>query len=469
MSKLRSLRLVDNTVVAFGIVLFISSRLVGQGTIFGWVLLTSWVAIAPIFLILTRWWQPTVFARLERARKPNALERWVLARREGWMSFVAAMVGALNLFATGVWRTLRAWASNFAATRKASAWLFRRELDRRGEEGQHLELVDLRPERLESLDPSRPSTHVQRGPGDELLARIATRVAEKRPGIIAMVAAQGMGKTTLLQRMSAAVSGSVVLPPQTEAIIEATRATPRAPLVLVDDMQTFVKPIIGGLAGFDSLINRLRADDSGAVWVLAFDSTVWSFLARARDARPIFDEVHHLEPWTEDQLARLLDQRAKEAACTPSYEQLLSALPRTADEQDRADALHARATGYMRMLWDHVHGNPGLALEAWRRALGEDEKGGVHVRPLQEPESAVLEHLPDSSLFVLRAVLQLAPATVVDVAHATRLSRENVVSALRFGEAQGIFLERDERYYVTWRWLRAVLWLLERRHLLVNA
>lgn len=184
---------------------------------------------------------------------------------------------------------------------------------------------------------------------------------------------------------------------------------------------------------------------------------------------PLFDEVHHLEAWSEEQLARLLDQRAKEAACTPSYEQLLSALPRTADEQERADLLHARSRGYMRMLWDHVRGNPGLALEAWRRALGEDDQGGVHVRALQEPETAVLERLPDSSLFVLRAVLQLAPATVLDVAHATRLSRENVVSALRFGEAQGIFLERDERYYVTWRWMRAVLWLLERRHLLVNA
>lgn len=467
--RLRSLRLVGNTVVVFGVVLFISSRLVGQGTIFGWVLLASWIAVVPVFLILVRWWQPTVFTRLERARKKNAVERWVLAHNSGWMSFLAAMAGALELFTVGVWKTVRAWTSSFAVTRRASAWLFRRELDRREGEGNQLELSTIDHDRLASLHPSRPSNTTLTGPADELISGIAKRVLEGRGGILAIVGAQGMGKSTVLRRLQEAVADSVLLGPDATAIIEITKRNKRAPLVLLDDMQTFVKPVIGGLAGFDEVMNRLRADQADTVWVLAFDSTVWPFLARARDARPLFDQVHQLQPWTEEQLGELLDERSKEAGFEPSYEQLLDALPANADEFDRLDAVQARSAGYVRMLWDHVRGNPGLALEAWRHALGEDAEGGVHVRPLQEPDTSTLERLPDSSLFVLRAVLQLAPASVIDVAHATRLSRESVVNAMRFGQAQGFFIEQQGRYRVTWRWMRAVLWLLERRHLLVNA
>ena len=120
------------------------------------------------------------------------------------------------------------------------------------------------------------------------------------------------------------------------------------------------------------------------------------------------------------------------------------------------------------MLWDHVRGNPGLALEAWRASLAEDITGHVRVRPLQVPDASVLETLPDSLLFILRAILQLGPAALDDVAQATRLTTSQVLDAVRFGEMHGVLAKTDERVTVTWQWLRAVTLLLERRHLLVN-
>ena len=132
------------------------------------------------------------------------------------------------------------------------------------------------------------------------------------------------------------------------------------------------------------------------------------------------------------------------------------------------DALKAKENGYMRMLWDYVSGNPGLALEAWRSTLAEDGQGVVHVRALQEPDPAMLDALPDSSLFILRAILYLTPATVEDVAQVTRLSHEQVLNAFRFGESQRIYGKQGDRVYIRWSWLRAVTRLLERRHLLVN-
>jgi hypothetical protein len=69
---------------------------------------------------------------------------------------------------------------------------------------------------------------------------------------------------------------------------------------------------------------------------------------------------------------------------------------------------------------------------------------------------------------VLREGLQLDPAGVAEVAQATRLSPEQVSNAFLFGQAHGYLSERDGRVRVTWRWLRPILRLLERRHLLVN-
>jgi hypothetical protein len=91
----------------------------------------------------------------------------------------------------------------------------------------------------------------------------------------------------------------------------------------------------------------------------------------------------------------------------------------------------------------------------------------VHVRPLRTPDATNLDQLTDSSLFILRAVLQIGPANVDDVAQATRLSADQVQNAFRFGQTQGYFVEQHGRIRIAWAWLRAVVWLLERRHLLV--
>jgi len=189
---------------------------------------------------------------------------------------------------------------------------------------------------------------------------------------------------------------------------------------------------------------------------------------RARDARPLFDETYVLAPWNEAQLGALLSDRDEAAGIAPQYDGLLDRLPPGADEIDRQDALQAKRTGYERMLWDHVGGNPGLALEAWRVSLGQDDTGAVRVRPLQVPDITKLERLPDSSLFVLRAVLQLAPTSVESVAQATRLRPEEVLQDLRFGKAQGFYEDRSGSVRIAWPWLRAVSRLLERRQLLVS-
>lgn len=469
--RLRSLRLVGRTIVVYALILVVTRKLVGEGTIFRWVLSTSWLAAIPVFLVLVRWWRETVFERLDRVRKKTPLQAWILANRSGWKSFLAAIVGAILLFGTGAIKVARNWLSGFDIARRTHAYLFRREIDRIGE-GR--ELLPLSQQALDDLHPERPYQHWLPCPGDEILDRLLERVSEQRGGLLALIGARGMGKSSLIRAAAERTGdGALVIACNSEASPASIRARvmegspPR--IVLLDDAQALVKPCIGGFASFDEVIAFARCHAAELTWVFAVDASVWPLLKRARDARPVFDETHVLAPWTEGQISALLDEGCECADICPTCDSLLDKLPPGADEIDRQDALREKRAGYDRMLWDHVGGNPALALQVWRTSLARDGAGVVHVRSLQVPDATPLEKLTDPALFIVRAVIQLAPATADTVVQATRLHPEEVLQYFRFGKAQGFFEEGDGgRVRVTWPWLRAVTRLLERRHLLVT-
>ncbi|MEP7050264.1 MAG: ATP-binding protein [Pseudomonadota bacterium] len=481
--RLRSLRLVGRVVVAFALVLVLSERLVGNGTVHSWVWSTCWFAAVPVFLILVRWWRQTVFERVERVRRKSALQAWLLANRVGWKSFFAAMIAAVQLFVLGSYKVVRTWVAGFDLARRAHAYLFKRELARLAEARPEEKFRPLRADAAASLAPNRMGDAWLGCPAEAHSRTLSASAAERHGGLVAVVAPRGLGKSTLLRHVARLVPGTATLSCQPhstvqdlQALLEKAAPAPvgeggsNAPsLLLIDDAQALMKPILGGLRVFDEALSFARSHSQHSLWVFAIDATLWPFLQRARDSRPLFDRVIKLEPWRDEQIDQLLTLRSREAGIDPSFEDLLEPLPHAADEIDQQEALESKRVGYSRMVWDYARGNPGLALEVWRNSVAESVSGSVRVRPLTTPDADVLELLPDSTLFILRAVLQMAPVSVSDVALATRIGEAQVQSAFRFGGAHGYLEEDAGRVTVAWRWLRAITALLERRHLLVDA
>jgi hypothetical protein len=219
---------------------------------------------------------------------------------------------------------------------------------------------------------------------------------------------------------------------------------------------------------FDELVRIARSHSDNCFWVFAFDEILWGYLGRARGPKPLFDGVIALEPWDEEGISSLLSSRCREADIEPDFARLLPALPSDADDIDREEATVSTRTGYFRMIWDYSTGNPGIALHTWRRCLGMVDTGVV-VRVFSAPDFHELEALPDSAVFVLRAVVQLEHALPSDIVAATQLSEDEVEDALRFGLARGYFERRDSRLWVTWAWFRPITRFLERRHLLYTS
>ncbi len=488
--RLRSLRLVGRIVVAVGLVLSLTERLVGKGTIYQWALSTCWLASVPVVVLLVRWWRGTIFQRLERARKKATFERWVLAHQRGWRSFFAALAGGAYLFVRGGYRVSYGWVGRFSATRTVLAYLFRRQLDKLSAERTDLATAPLPALAFDALGPERASpARIPVAELEDKVEQLIDRLRNRKGGVVAIVGARGMGKSTLLRRMHdmfpdsilAGTEGRPHLDLRTELAVRIgvtagtlgevsthllDSAVGRA--VLIDDAQRLIQPTMGGLLGFDQLLAAAVQQSAKTTWIVAIDEILWLFLQRARGSRPMFDEVIRLSTWREEEIISLLQARTKVAGLTPTFEGLLEKLPKNADEVDRQEALAQRAANYYRLLWDYAVGNPGIALHMWRRSLGVDDAGLVHVRFFQAPETGDLERLPDAAIFVLRAILQLSMADPKDIAKATMLSHPEVEDALRYAQARGYISEENGYYSVTWAWLRPVVTHLQRRHLVAT-
>jgi hypothetical protein len=226
---------------------------------------------------------------------------------------------------------------------------------------------------------------------------------------------------------------------------------------------------MGGLAAFDRVIELARQHSAHVSWVFAFDEVVWQFFERMRGSRPLFDAVLHVAPWNDAAIANLLSKRAAASGINPSFEHLISDLPPNADEIDHEEAVEQTRTGYYRLVWDYAGGNPGVALHAWRSSLGVNEAGGVTVKVFQAPTADALEDLPDTTVFVFRAVVQLERSSRQQICQATGISATEVDDALRFGIVRGYFEESENGFAVTWPWYRPITRFLTRRHLLFPA
>ncbi len=467
--RLRSLRFVGRVTVAFVLLLRLGARLVGEGTIHSWIMSVGWLASCLVFLVLVGWWRDVVFERVASLRRKSGVDHWVLAQRTGWRSFPAATVGAVRLFVFGAWRLGRDWITGFSLARRVHAYLYRRELARRRVDD--LELSPLDEVSLSDLAPDRVHDDWTNCPADASLTQLIERARAGRGGVVAVVGPRGMGKSSLLRELGRRVEGARLCqdPEQIAKLrVELEDSASLEPsLVLFDDAQRLLKPVIGGMHDFDDTLTWARSRTNGCLWVFAIDRVLWPLLRRAHDSHPSFDEVIRLEPWDEEQLDSLLTERSRDAGLEYSFEGLLDAQHPPRDQIEREDALAERRKAYFRMLWDHVRGNPGIALEVWRSSLALERIGQAKVRMLRVPVASELDALPDPALFVLRAILQLGSASSVDIGDATRLGSQDVEATLRYSLDRGYIETTDNAVRISWSWLLPISLLLERRHLVL--
>ncbi len=458
--RLRSLNLVGRVVVAFGLALSLTDRLVGAGTAHAWVLKVCWIAAVPIALYLVRWWRPVIFERLSLRRRKNRFVVWVEQQEQGWRGSIAAAAGGVYLMGLGLWRTARHYLGGLEITRRLLAYWFRREAGQRslspdnGSSDSPLGAAD-----RVALDPEQPGQSYVPSIADAQVNEVIARVVAPGGGVFAVVGERGSGKTCILRRIQESSTDSLSVscrrggyaalvedlaklfgtdtPRDADVLAERIDARTEDNALLLDDAHRLVRPVIGGFDDFDRVMALARKASSNSAWIFAFDDTIWRYLERARGIRPLFDDVIFIKPWSEESVAQLLRERSEAAGIEPNFERLVTGLPETADDIDRAEALTRARRNYYRVVWDYTGGNPGLALHFWRESLRVDAEGNRVVSLFVVPDSSDLERLPDATVFVLRAVLQLEPTQHEDIVAVTALGHDEVADALRYCKLRG--------------------------------
>ncbi|WP_339931983.1 hypothetical protein [uncultured Brevundimonas sp.] len=466
--RLRSMRLVSNVVVGFILVLTLTAKLVGEGAFHNWVASTGWLAALLTVLILIIWWRGEVFEQLDRHRRPNALQRWVLANRTGRTAAVAAVLGTADVVIRSVSRTIRTVGSRFISVRRTLAFLFRQELSR-ADRNTVSDLVPLPEDAFANLS---PEVHGETWVATRLEPMLDLLAQRSGGGLVVLVGERGSGKTAALRQLQQRMDGArLVKADELDPAAAGRRSPSRAraqtvvpAVMLVDDLEALVRFDVGGLSALDTCLDLARETADRTLWVLAIDSAVWDLVCRLRSVSTVFNTVIEVPHWTDMAIAELLQARVAEAGITPGYDRMIEDLT-DLDDIDRREAVEAKNAAFMLLLWDASDGNPGVALHLWRSVLGVAADGTVFVRPLDPVIEAAIERLPLEALFIYRAVLRQAGARPAEIVAATRLPAATVADVLRSGVQTGHLLIRDGGHHVSWDWYRALTRSLVRRHL----
>ncbi|MEO6774043.1 MAG: ATP-binding protein, partial [Kofleriaceae bacterium] len=485
--RYRSFRVVSGTIVGLGLVLSLSDASVGEGALYAWVWRTCWLFAIAVVLVLLGWWKAPIFARLEKRGDQGRIPRWVVAHEQGIVSFLAMVVGATWLLASGIGRWLVARASALKTTRRVLAYLFRREVERQAaaRAGDAVAFAPLDRATRDALEPDRPAAALVETVMHDEVTGLQVLAREHHNRVVAVIGERGLGKTTFLRRVAAGMDLAEVCwiacePGGFEGFLAATaRALGRTELdegglcaalqarrpalVIVDDAQLMVRPMIGGLVDLDRAMAFALRVAGETTWVLSISKYAWHFLRLARSDRSLFDRVIELERWNEEQLSELTRARARAAHLEPHFDELV--VPRQVDASPYKTEERAERD-YHRMLWDYADGNPQIALQWWRESLFQrDDK--IYVRLFKTPTLDATEAVPSGLRFVLRAVVQLDLARERDLIACTNLSPADVSDALRAGLARGLIEAVGDRYRIALPAFRSVILFLRRQHLLL--
>lgn len=488
-------------IIVAGVILQISSRTLGQGTIYAWI--NSLVSL--FFVLLTvytlRQWRTTIFERVHHLDPLPVSIQWAVRNQNTLLISIAATTcGAAWLSWRSIQHNVISALSQYTAFSHALAYLFRIEVAKQTEVSrEHSNLVRIKGAvSFEYISPgSEKSTLIDEYAKEEMSA-LSRYLLTDSPAVCVLSGERGVGTTTLLNRLlnkeknaqplylNCPYDGYSALLPELakqlgidegsseKDILQHLRNSETCYLMAFDNAQRLVKPKVNGLIDLMKLTNLLRRARKSHRVVLAIEKSSWRFIDRARGERLLFDLVTFMPKWNEKQIGNLLESRITTTPKTETEDECPSisfdglVLPRQWDEENLTEEERAK-NGFYRILWDYSDGNPTVALRFFRLSLHRNkDTEAVLVRLFKAPHSDDLETMPKPMLAVLRSIVQLEIASPSDVSECSRLSMAEVISTLRYFQSRGYIEWNDNKARISDHWFRHITNVLHRQHLLVK-
>ncbi|EKO3407474.1 ATP-binding protein [Vibrio fluvialis] len=491
--RLSTIRRIVWTVIITGVVLQLSMRTLGKGTIYTWILTTMYLWFLLMIISVLSLWRERIFAVVEKTPDKPLWVMWAIGKKNTLLLRIpATLVAMVWLTLNGIERRLIAALSNYTFFSQALAYLFRIEAAKQTTNiAADQNYVRVRgDETFEYILPGSFDSVLVDYASEEM-KQLSRYLLTDSPAICVVTGERGVGTTTLLYKILNKVKNAEPLylscpysgynellsllalslgldEDATEVqILAYLRKSEQTYLIAVDNAQRLVKPMVGGLSSLMRLTNLLRRSKKNHRVVMALEKSSWRFVDRARGERLLFDWVTVLPRWSEKQLAELLDSRINPDVEHPvSFDGLV--VPKQWGQEESSDEERAKQ-GFYRILWHYSDGNPTVALRFFRRSLNRNkETQQVVVRLFHTPESQELEKMPKPMLAVLRSIVQLEIASPEELSECTQLTVPEVIGIMRYFESRGYIEWAEDKTRVSDHWYRTITNVLDRQHLLVK-
>ncbi len=491
--RLSTIRRIVWTVIITGVVLQLSMRTLGKGTIYYWILNTMYAWFFIMIVSVLNLWRDRIFAYAEKASDRPLWLNWTISKKNTFIvSIFATSVTLVWLLVHSLQYRMIAALSNYTFFSQALAYLFRIEVAKQTESiaADHNHVRVKGDEAFEYILPGTMDSERIDYASDEI-KQLSRYVMTDSPAVCVVTGERGIGTTTMLYTLLNKVKNAEPLylncpysgysellellalslgldEDSTEIqILSHLRKSEQTYLIAIDNAQRLVKPMVGGLNALMKLTNLLRRSKKNHRVIMAIEKSNWRFVDRARGERLLFDWVAMLPRWTEKQMHALLDSRINDNVDSPvSFDGLV--VPRQWDQDDSSDDERAKQ-GFYRILWHYSDGNPTVALRFFRRSLNRNkETGAVNVSLFHIPDSQDLEQMPKPMLAVLRSIVQLEVASSEELSQCTQLSIAEVIGIVRYFQSRGYLEWAEDKARVSDHWYRTITNVLDRQHLLVK-
>ncbi len=498
---LQSLRIVARLWLFIYGYLIVAQVLLGRGALYGIAESMATIGVVLVSWRLIREWRSEVtHAYLKYS--PDGVLADLVRKTETRSVGLLLAIAAFSVVATrSLWVWLQGIALGFEQTRKALAYLFRRQLERQSR-SQAQTLESSLPEALVAAfteDPVIGRLSVEYYPRLAEILEICQGVAAGQPGqLIALVGERGAGKTSWLAELRQRIGRDIActhheisdrvlaaddvckllckwldIPETTdpEQIICQTRLQPPR-VVLVDLGQNLLLRKVGGLAGHSCFLRIAMATAQRVVWVISYARWSFDYLQQTQPGRDVYNDIIELAGWPEAQIGQLIESRMAAAGLIANYDLLrLNTVGITVSAptgvNHETTSIEQAADRYHRLIWDYADGNPRVALHFFRLSLIWETGNQVTVRLFPTPATETLEAFEARTRFLLACLVKHENLTALEASESLCFPLTECERTLQLLHHQGCLLvEAGGRYRVTSHWNRAVLRFLMRKKLL---
>jgi len=486
--RVRSTRLIAAWLVLLSLGLNMADNYTGKATLHEWVLMGFWVLLIPVGLLLLNWWRPEVQRQLkEEVQKP----KWVadiLATRKGFMSYRAALIGIVYMFALKIQRQFISTINELESGRRFLGNFLYRETARQYEQTDYEEGQPVSEELRETLLADEGSIYDKYGRQE--IKELVELVRKSVGGVAAVVGERGTGKSVFVQRLIERTERQFIvvecpvgegfegyrrsfmealgLPDQQSSVetINHRLDELNIKVIIVDSFHRLTKPVLGGQVEVSKLSEFMQQLERDIFHIVTLNKAAWQYLRRVRAKNLLLEQVVILPPWTEEQIAELIQLRTKAAGIEPDYGRFI--LPPLFDEAELKTMEERRRFGFYRILWTASDGNPEVALRLYVKSLAVLDDGKIIVKMPIPPNIEQLDAAETDLLLILRVIAQSGYATPADVHQCLGMSFDRVENTFRVMQWRGWIESVNGYYRITWRWYRAVTRVLIRQNLLAR-